>query len=165
MNTVIKTPAEVTQLPVAGLRKLASQLKIKNPSIHNKVELTKLVLSAVGLQESPDEVAEETPAEETIETPIEETVEEAETPEGESTTVEPIVEESKVEKVKVSRKSPRLEVTPEMKAIIDSVEIVKSEKFRKLATLGMSIPQIAEVMKSHYSFVHGVVERGKNLIS
>ena len=165
----------VNELGSAALRKLASSLKIANYSRIQKPNLVLLVEQAQLAQQNmkkettaPDPILEVETTPETIPTPeVEETVPSEQTPaevvtEGDPTAVDQVV----AEVVKASRsKTIQVEVTAEMTAIITSTEIVKSEKFRKLHELGMLIPQIAKVTESHYSFVHGVIDRKKTLIA
>jgi hypothetical protein len=189
METVIKTPTEVSQMPVAGLRKLASKLKVKNYGSMSKGELARVVNETIAQQ--PAEEVVEVPAEieEVVETPTEAVNEVTEEPAVEETEDQPVTptEASTAKpatpKEKVNRKGPRVPVTAEMQTIIDNDAIVKSEKFRQLNGLGMSASQICEVIiekdkegkpildkdgketHPHYSFVHGVLQRGKKLIA
>lgn len=48
-------------------------------------------------------------------------------------------------------------VTTEMQAVIDDTATSKSNKFRKLYELGMSVGQITRTMNTHYSFVRAAV--------
>ena len=180
-----KTTSNVSELGSAALRKLASQLKIKNYSRIQKPNLIVLVEQAQANMKKETK-AKTTPATApTVEDNTNELIasDEAlraqypanvegseefnEAVQTEQTQEVPEIPQTTVEADKPANKGKavRIPVTKEMKKIIEDTEIVKSEKFRKLNQLGMSASQIAKETGSHYSFVHGVLQRQTTLIA
>lgn len=56
-------------------------------------------------------------------------------------------------------KEDRIQIDETHYKIIDSHDLNKSQKMRRLFDLGMPTKHIAIAMDAHYSFVHGVIQR------
>lgn len=124
METLTKNPTELQSLTVTELRKIASELNVKNYTKYKKPALLLIV-------------QENIPQEEEI---------------------------ANFDQFLAKLKDQDAEITPAIESAFNSIlksdfRDKKSTMFRMLWDDGVTIARIAKASKSHYSFVHGVIQR------
>lgn len=132
----MKTEQEqIAELKVSELRKVASELNIKNIKSFDKAGLVAEVEKAFAELEIEIESSNHADADELVE--------DVKNVDAEGKVVE--VQKLPVERVEIDR--------------IKALDRSKSEKFRMLFTRGMRACDIATEFKAHYSFVYGAIQR------